>query len=189
MSVEIRPMAISDIESIGDVERSETVNALYLAEPSPDGLGLVLRRVGQDPPLRVPPWDLKGVQRRTARWKRELEAGGVMLGALDGGELVGFAIMGPSQPNRTAELCALFVDAAFRRSGVASRLVDEIEKFAGFRGVSTLFIYSNETESSVEFYVNRGCRIIGLVDKTLVDQLPGDVIFAKTVAGVGEASE
>lgn len=66
--------------------------------------------------------------------------------------MIGFTIMGPERRDGSAELCALFVDASHRRSGVGSLLMDGIEREAAERGIRRLFPYSNETESSVRFY-------------------------------------
>ena len=179
MSIEMKPMASHEIALIGQVDRSETVEGLYLARLSADGVSLTLEYVPQDPPLRIPAWDASAVDRRVERWRPQIEQGGLAIGAFDADRLAAFAILGPTQSDASAELCALIVGAEHRRSGIGSRLMDEVETCASARGVKALFIYSNETQSAVRFYLKRGCRIIGLADKTLVKHLPWDVVFAK----------
>jgi GNAT superfamily N-acetyltransferase len=181
--ITIRRMDHAEINRIGEVDRSETVEAVYLAERSPDGLGLRLQRARKDPPMRLRPWGQAEAERRMRLWKPGLEEGGVLLGAFDGEELVGFAILGPTRSDDSAELCGIFVAAGRRRRGIGSRLMAELENQARKRRIKALVIFSNPTASAVEFYLNEGCKLIGLAEKTLVKELNWDVVFAKELGG------
>jgi GNAT superfamily N-acetyltransferase len=179
MNMTVRTMEVKDISLIGTVDRSETVAALYVARRSSDGLSLSLRRVEQDPPIARGPWSREGVERRLTEWRPQLERGGVLLGAFGDEQLVGFAILGPKRSDESAELCAIFVAAGHRRAGIGSLLMEEVERQARERGVRSLLVFSNPTASAVDFYLKQGCSIVSLVDKTLVRDLPWDVVLAK----------
>ena len=53
LSTEIGRLATDTLASIGQVDRTESVVALYLPELSPDGMGLILHRVRQAPTWTV----------------------------------------------------------------------------------------------------------------------------------------
>ena len=179
MEIELREMDLKEIWLIEQVDRSERVEAKYVADRSADGMGLSLRRVPKDPPGETGPWGKRGVEARINLWRPKLEKGGVMLGAFDRERLVGFGILGPKLRDGSAELCAIFVDTEYRRSGIGSRLMGEIEMRARERGVSALSIGSNPTASAVEFYLKHGCKVITLSDNSLIKHRPGDPVFAK----------
>lgn len=179
MGISLREMGVEELWMIEQVDRSERVEAEYVAERSPDGLSLRLRRVARIPPGETGPWDERGIERRVNLWRPELEKGGLFLGAFDGERFVGFGILGPKLRDGSAELCAVFVDANYRRKGIGSRLMEEIEKRARERGVAAVFIGSNRTESAVNFYLKHGCEVIALSDNLIVKHRSGDPVFAK----------
>jgi GNAT superfamily N-acetyltransferase len=172
-------MASAEIHSIGEVDRSESVSALFRAAPLGMGLGLQLHAVSQDPPLRISRWNENDVRARVSEWGRELERGGAMLGAFRGSRLAGFAIVGPRRSDGSALLVALFVDRGERRSGIGQRLLREAEELARAGGARTLCIYSNPTASAVNFYLKSQARIIALADKSEVQALDLDVVLSK----------
>ena len=179
MTIEVEQLGTDEIHRVAEIDRSETVAAHYAAERLPDGRTLALRRMPYNPPRRIKAWDESDIEHRAGLWKTQLEKGGLLLGAVDGQRLLGIAVLGPGSSDDSAELCALFVDAHHRRTGIGSPLMSDVEKHAKDRGIKSLFIYANPTSSAVEFYLSRDCKIISIVDKTLVTHLPWDVVFAK----------
>lgn len=182
MSITVREMKPEEIVRIAEVNRSEQVKALYLAERQDDGFTLCLRREPKDPPISTPHWDEKGVKHRINLWRPELDKGGTMLGAFDEDRLAGFAILGPKRRDNSAQVAAMFVDSRYRRTGIGSLLKRELEKKAREAGITALYLYSNPTESSVNFYLKHGYKIISIVDKTLISHLPWDVVMAKELS-------
>ena len=177
--MDIRPMQPEELERIAEVNRAELVNAQYQAAASPDGRGLVLQKVSQSPPVRISPWGPTDVEQRIAAWRPAVAAGGVMIGALSEGRLVGFAVLGPRQDDKTAELLALFVDAARRRRGIGSLLLEEVERRARQQGAAAVFTASNRTASAVDFYLKQGYHAISLKSDLAVCQRLTDPVFAK----------
>lgn len=181
MTTIVKEVGSEQIHRIGEIDRSETVEAKYNGELLGDRRTLTLRRIEIDPPQHWSGWDAAGVEWRAAEWKAELDKGGLMLGAFRDGQFVGFAVLGPQRKDGSAEVHALFVHAAHRRHRIGSLLWEHLEQHARGRGVKALLIYSNRSASAVEFYISRGCRIVALADKSLVRQIRLDVIFAKAL--------
>lgn len=181
MDVALRQMNADEIGMIAQVDRRETVEAEYIARRSPDGMALTLRREATDPPEEVGSWCIKDVDQRIAKWKPQVENGGLLLGAFDGQRLVGFSVLGPKLPDGSAELFALFVDADHRRSGVGSLLMKEVESRGKARGIRALFIASNSTSSAVQFYLKERCKVVVLADDTIVDPRRAGVVFGKEI--------
>ena len=169
-----------DLPRIGEVDRSEVVEAEYRTRPSADGRSLGLERTPLDPPLEVGPWTAHGIDVRAREWKPHVEAGGVFLGALIGSRLVGFSIVAPPA-NGSSELAALFVDQRHRRTGLGTRLMRQSEEAAHELGAASMWLGSNRTASAVEFYLKHGFKAIRLSHGELTDRPPRDPIFAKTL--------
>jgi len=179
MDIDIRELPKEDMPLIAAVNRAETIEEEYLAVSAGDGMSLALKRVRHEPPIEVDHWDAQGRRRRAETWAAEVEKGGVFLGAFDADRLVGFAVLGHKYGDGSAELSAIFVDSDYRRRSVGSALVRASENAAARRGVKALFIYSNPTAPTVDFYLSLGYHIIGVADKSLVTHLPWDVVLAK----------
>src|SRR5205823_12838617 len=106
----IRRMAVSEIDRIAEIDRSEQITQQYKSR------GGVLETIDVD--ISAPRWGEPGehtVQHRIESWKPLIEAGGVLLGAFDGGRLAGFAIYEPSISEGLANLAVLHVTRAHRR--------------------------------------------------------------------------
>jgi len=175
-------MQPDEIIRIGEVDRSESISAEFVTKRDGSGFGLVAIRTEKSPPQEVPPWGKLGIERRANDWKPAIEHGGFFYGAFEQGSLVGFVILGPKKKDASGEIVALFVDKDHRRLGIASKLMERAEQEAKARGMDSLFLYSNPTESSVGFYLNTGFEIVGLISKEVVRSLPGDVVMAKDLS-------
>jgi ribosomal protein S18 acetylase RimI-like enzyme len=175
----IRRMTPAEINRIGEVNRAETVTAIYEPRPAASGFDLVAVRTEHDPPKELPPWSEEGVQIRAEEWGKHLERGGRLFGAFDSDRLAGFVLLGAKRADGSIELVALFVDRDQRRKGIATRLMDLAEEQALAQGAEAMFLYANPTVSAVDFYRSTGFQIAGLISKTVVRSLPGDVIMAK----------
>ena len=92
---------------------------------------------------------------------------------------MGFALLGPIRSDDSIELVALFVDADYRRTGIGTMLMNQVEGRALAMGADAMFLYGNPTVSSVDFYQKSKFQIIGLISKTIVKRLPGDIVMAK----------
>ncbi|MEM7130573.1 MAG: GNAT family N-acetyltransferase [Chloroflexota bacterium] len=168
-----------DVEIMRQVDRSEIVDGLYCGRQTSNGFGLELQKINQDPSIKIPSWSEEGMSSRSKKWQQEIEIGGHMLTASKAGKTVGFGIIGPKHADGSIELVALFVSSEVRKSGIGTLLFRQLEAMARMEKASSLLIYSNPTESAVDFYRRQNCEIVGIADKSLVTRLPWDVVFAK----------
>lgn len=174
----IKQMKSADIGRITEIDRSEHVTLSYIYR---DG-----KLETQEVDWHVPRWSTDGshessVEARVKRWAPILEKGGVMLGALDGDLLVGFAILRYKLTERMAELAALYVSKDYRRQGIAEKLTTEISRLAREGGAKELYVSATPSESAVGFYKSQGFRLAEKVNKELYDLEPEDIHMIKTL--------
>jgi ribosomal protein S18 acetylase RimI-like enzyme len=135
-----------------------------------------LRRVPRR--LEIPAWDAGELAETERRIEASLAAGGVLLGVTEGASLVAGAVLGgtflSSAPDRL-ELVFLHVSRPYRRRGLATELLGEVCRRARARGAEQLYISSSDAESAVRFYLRRGGRLSGRVDREIAARWPEDV--------------
>jgi GNAT superfamily N-acetyltransferase len=173
MSVpEIVQLGPSDLPRIAEVDRSESVRLGHRVH----GREIEARPVVWD----VPDFDAEGdgdfsIAARIAEWSPELDRGGVLLGAIDGERLVGYAILGNVRRGGNLQLVALYVNRDDRRSGVAAGLFARATELARERSARGLYVSSVPSESAVSFYLSRGCVLADPPDPELFAKEPEDV--------------
>ncbi|OGO51401.1 MAG: hypothetical protein A2148_11680 [Chloroflexi bacterium RBG_16_68_14] len=78
--------------------------------------------------------------------------------------VVGYLMLGTNW-NRTAELVAIIVDAAYRRRGLGRRFVQEAEAYARGRSLRALqWEAQTDNRDAIEFAVSQGFRIVAVHD-------------------------
>ena len=176
--LEFTQLRSEDVERIGEVDRTERIDAKYRAASVEGGRSLILKAAPVEPP-RLYTWTPQGILTRVLSWKPEVLQGGAMFGAVERERLAGFAIVSQRRQDETCELVALFVDAALRGTGMGSRLFAMAEEAAYDRDARALFIASNPTVATVDFYLNRGARVVGMQERSLVGGLNDGIQMAK----------
>ena len=114
-----------------------------------------------------------------ASWERILDQGGAVYGALVGDLLVGVAVLRPRLTATRAQLQSLFVSRAYRRQGVARRLVGAVERRARAGGARELYVSAMPSVPAVGFYRAQGFRVADAVDPDLFAQEPEDIHLVK----------
>jgi GNAT superfamily N-acetyltransferase len=142
----IRQLPDADIVRAREVDRSEHIRTGYVFRNG------VLEAQVVD--WNVPHWSDDAssgfsAQSRIEGWGAVLDRGGVLLGALDGDRLAGFAVLLPELSEGMAQLAALFVDRSYRRRGVGSLLVGDVENRAREAGASKLYVSAIPSGSAV----------------------------------------
>ncbi len=174
--VVIRQLPNESINRAGEIDRSEHVTTGYVFRNS--------ALESQQVDWQVPRWSEEpsagfSVQTRIERWKSVLDRGGVLLGALDGERLAGFAVLLPELSEGMAQLAALFVDRAYRRRGLATDLVREVEKLAREAGARRLYVSAIPSGSAVGFYLQHGFKPTHDVNEDLFAMEPDDIHMVK----------
>ena len=157
---------------IGEIDRSEYVSVGYRQKAAELEAYAVA--------WSVPRWSEgdqgeHSVGQRVRDLARVLEQGGVMLGALDGEALVGYAVLRPDLHEGMAELKALFMSRPYRRKGIATRLLEEICRLARESGAKRLYVSATPSESAVGFYLSQGFAPTLEPDPELLAQEPEDI--------------
>lgn len=169
-------LAAAEIARIGEIDRSEHISALYQYQ---DGK-LVARTVDED----CPAWNHEAghffsVEAHIQQWQPVLEAGGVLLGALDGERLAGFAVLRYRLTDEMAQLAALFVSKNYRRQGIAEQLVSEVVRLAQADGARALYVSATPSDSAVGFYLSQGFQPTDEAHPDLLALEPEDIHMIK----------
>jgi ribosomal protein S18 acetylase RimI-like enzyme len=172
MGVLIEEMKPSEISRIGEIDRSEHITRDYAYR---DG-----HLESQAIDCRVPRWSTDetsahSVQSMVKQFAPILAAGGVLLGALDGGRLVGLAILRYELTETSAQLAALYVSSGYRRRGIARRLTAEVIRRARAAGAAELYVSATPSESAVGFYRSQGFGLAESVHPELFALEPEDI--------------
>ncbi len=104
------------ISRIGEVDRTEVIEAYYRCVLREDRRSMRITPVDINPPRTVAAWSKAEVLERIEKWT-EMKADGNMYGAQSDSKLRGFAIVSGNRADGSAKLVALFVDAAYRGRG------------------------------------------------------------------------
>lgn len=174
--IELRELAPSDLERIREVDRSERVTVQYILQ---DG-ALKKQSVDWD----VPRWPEDGPDDFSVRglmksWGPILQAGGKLIGAFSGDELIGFAILKYDLSPGVSELVALYVDSKARRRGIAKALTDEVERLATEAGANSLCVSATPSEATVDFYSSCGFVLAENPNEELTTLEPEDIQMEK----------
>jgi ribosomal protein S18 acetylase RimI-like enzyme len=177
MTIIIKQLPNSDIERIAEIDRSEHVTVLYRAEQG--------RLVAEEVDMAVPAWYAEGdeysVQSKLKHWRPILDEGGVLLGALDGEQLAGFAILRYRLDEGMAQLAVLHVSRPYRRQGIASQLTEEVCRLARADGARSLYVSATPSNSAVGLYTSLGFSLVDQPHPELFALEPEDIHMVKAI--------
>jgi ribosomal protein S18 acetylase RimI-like enzyme len=170
--ITIRHMAASELDRLGEIDRSEHVAREYSYRD-----GRLEARVAD---IAVPGWSPTGdhehsVPSRIAAWRPLLDEGGTLVGAFDADAIAGVAIYRPHLTPRVANLAVLHVSRSHRRMGVASLLTDEVARLARADGARRLYVSATPSDSAVGFYRSYGFEPIDEPNEALFALEPEDI--------------
>ncbi len=170
--LQIRHLDPADIELISEIDRSEHVVTEYVVA---DG-ELTTRSVNWD----VPTFDPVGtgdhsVHSLIQTWQPVVDAGASLLGAYRGKRFLGLAIVDVSFDPSMAWLGLLHVSRTYRRRGVASALWDESVRLAIEAGARSMYVSATPSDSSVGFYLSKGCELAEQPHPDLYAREPEDI--------------
>lgn len=170
--IEIRHMPASELDRIGEIDRSEHVTREYSYRH-----GALEERVVD---IAVPTWSPSGdhehsVPSKVNAWRTLLDEGGTLVGAFAGDILAGVAIYRPHLTEGMANLAVLHVSRNQRRTGVASRLTDEVARLARADGARRLYVSATPSDSAVGFYQSHGFELTDEPNAALFALEPDDI--------------
>jgi len=170
--ITIRRMQPSEIDRIGEIDRSEHVTQEYSYRRG----SLEARSVD----VAVPTWSRSGdhehsVQGRVDAWQPILDRGGTLVGAFDADVLAGFAIYSPHLAEGLGNLAVLHVSRSHRREGIGSLLTGEVARLARADGARRLYVSATPTVSTVKFYRSLGFEPTDDPNEALFALEPDDI--------------
>ncbi len=177
MTITIKQLPPSDIDRIAEIDRSEHITIRYQAR---DG-----RLVAEQVDESVPAWYEEGeeysVEAKLKQWRPFLDEGGVLLGAVDGERLAGFAILRYRLDEGTAQLAVMHVSRPYRRQGIASQLTEEICRLARADGARSLYVSATPSNSAVGLYTSLGFTLVDQPHPELYALEPDDIHMVKAL--------
>ena len=166
----IRELAREEIETIWEIDRSETIDNVYQLQ---DG-ELVLRAEHLD----VAGWDPCEPGLYGPILYDCFDRGGTIYGAFEGSEMVGEAALESrfiGKARDQLQLVSLHVSSGQRRRGLGRTLFERAVERAREMGARRLYISSTPSENGVGFYLHLGCEVTGEVDRELFELEPEDI--------------
>lgn len=154
MATVVERLPRDGLERFREIDRSEEVGTHYRQV----GKRLVSKSVRDSIPNFFPKGDAHSVPELVKTWQPVVDAGGVLLGAVTDGQLAGIALLGGEVAEGVRQVALLYVSRPHRGCGVATALMDEMERLARSGGSRALYVSSVPTDSAVGFYLSHGFR-------------------------------
>lgn len=175
-SITCRPLIASDLERIGEIDRTERIELLFVQHGT-----RLDERVGD---FDASPWLSEGdsehsVAHQRAECERHLAAGGIARGAFAGERLVGIGLVTPHVRPQIAQLAFLHVSNGYRGRGIGVHLLMELERLARNLGDTELVVSATPSANTVRFYLRRGFEPMAEPLPELYEREPEDVHMHK----------
>lgn len=173
-----RRLEASELERIGEIDRTERIDALYVQN------GTRLELVSGE--FSASAWTPEGMGEHSVAYQRaELErlaeAGAISMGAFDGDRLAGIGVLLPHLRPGIAQLAYLHVSRGYRGMGVGSRLSDELEGIARESGHTSMVVSATPSLNTVRFYERRGFAPMAEPVPELYEREPEDVHMQRSL--------
>lgn len=152
-NITYRSMEPSEIDRMREIDRTETVRIGYSCEAAQ------LERMSVD--WEIPNFLLEDTGEHSLAHQIDfcrghLNAGGRMIGAFDGHQMVGIGVLRPELRPGLAQLAYLQISKGYRRQGVASRLAEKLFQYATATGADRVYVSATPSGSAVGFYLRQG---------------------------------
>lgn len=160
--ISYRQLHSDEIGRIAEIDRSEIIRSIYVFA---DG-GITERTVFFDM-TGFPEGELEEM---IDRQRKILASGGAVFGAFDGELLVGATSVENKLRGSRKNYCKmdiLHVSNAWRRRGIATRLMELCKEKATEFGASKLYISATESKNTVDYYMKQGACLTEELDSEL----------------------
>lgn len=171
-------MGRHELTRVGEIDRHERIEVLYEQRGTQ-----LIERHGR---LDAVGWDPDGTGEHSVAAKvREAEqyvdGGGVVVGAFTDDRLVGIGIVRPHLRPQIAQLAFLHVSAPFRKTGVGSRVSDQLDQIVRDLGATEMVVSATPSVNTVRFYLARGFQPSEHPLVELVQLEPDDIHMHKAL--------
>lgn len=172
-----RELSPADVHRVADIDRTEITRIGYKVRDE----RLVRMAVAWD----SSPWRADGPEHSIPCMVHYLEEmfgqEGRLMGAWDGGRVVGMVGFRPRLRQDMAQLAFLHVSNGYRRQGIGSRLLEFVEQWARESGARQLYVSATPSESAVGFYLSRGFALTARPLPELLRLEPDDIHMVKNL--------
>lgn len=173
-----RRLDVSELSRVAEIDRTETIDALYVQH------GSRLELVPGEWSAR--PWNPDGTGEHSIAAQREaverlVESGATALGAFDGDRLIGVGVVLPHLRPGIAQIAYLHVSSGYRGRGIGGRLSDELEAIAQESGDTSIVVSATPSLNTVRFYERRGFEPMAEPFPELFALEPEDVHMRKSL--------
>jgi predicted N-acetyltransferase YhbS len=168
--VEIRELERGEIGDLWSIDRAEVIDRVYHLENGE----LLLEPEHHD----VKGWPAGEPEHYGPMLLDCFDHGGTFYGAFEAGRLVGAAVLEGRFIGREEDqlqLKFLHVSRGRRRTGLGRTLFERAVARARALGARRLYVSATPSESTVGFYLRRGCRVTDDVDADLFELEPEDI--------------
>jgi len=169
--IEIKRMKSSEIDRIGEIDRSEHVTMGYTVR---DGK-LEAEAVNWQVPRWFDDGPVHSVTGMVEFLSPMLANGSTLWGAFDGDALVGVMVYRAHLTATMAQLVFLHVSHGHRRQGIAARLTAECIRLAREDGAEQLYVSATPSGSAVGFYQSQGFQLVDQPHPELFALEPEDI--------------
>lgn len=174
--VRYRQLEAHELSRVGEIDRTETIDALYVQHGS--------RLELCEGNFSAPPWRPDGTGEHSVTAQRAAlhdyaRAGATALGAFDGDRLVGIGVVLPHLRPGIAQLAYLHVGDGHRGRGIGSHLTAELEQIARTAGDTSMVVSATPSLNTVRFYERRGYEPMAEPLPELYELEPEDVHMLK----------
>ena len=168
----IRRLPADSMNLLAQIDRSEQVDYAYRVV---DGR---LERYPVDwniPTFRPDGSGHHSVQLHVDTWRPVLEDEGILLGAFEGEDLAGLAIVVPEFEPEMAWMAYMHISRDFRRRGAGTLLWNAAEQIARDSGATSMYVSAIPSGPAIDFYVGRGCQPVDEPHPELFEMEPEDI--------------
>lgn len=152
-NITYRWMEPDEIDHLREINRTETIHMGYSFEAGQ----LALTSVDWDTPnFTLEPTGEHSFAHQIEFCQGHLDAGGRMIGAFDGHQMVGIGVLRSELQPGLAQLAYLQVSNGYRRQGIASLLAEKLFQFAAATGAERVYFSATPSGSAVGFYLSQG---------------------------------
>lgn len=176
MPVTIRRMQPAELVRLGEIDRTERIETIYIQRRQ------TLEESQQF--FDVPPWSPNGDHAHSVpnqigflRW--HVSRGAYIFGAFDGERLAGIGLVTPHIRPSIAQLTFLHVSDGYRGQGIGRRLVVELERLARAAGDTEMVVSATPSVNTVNFYMGCGYEPMAEPLPELYEEEPEDVHLSK----------
>lgn len=177
-NIAIRQLTADDVDLFPAIDRSEEVYEVFAIE---DG-----KLVARPHVEIICGWRLGLLEKYLPIWRAMVESGDAsLIGAFDQRDmLAGLTVVRTTFRPAMTQLAALYVDARFRRRGVARLLTDEMDRLARASGAKSVYVSASPTGGTVAFYQAIGFEPASEngLDAELHQLEPNDIHMIKQLA-------